>query len=320
MQPIASSPIRVVIVDDSRTMDAVLAPLLTTRLHYEIVGIAGDAHAAIPMIHRLRPDLVTIDLAMPYIDGAQLLAGLAALPLLRRVMISASACDNPAIKASLERAGADACLSRAAITRDPDGFCRMLAAVMRAPRPMRAGAPAAAAGPAASPPIRPPIPADEPERLAALAVLGLANADADQRLDLLTGHLVQTTAFAAAAITFIDRHRLWIKSACGLARGSVDRAEAICSYTICGDAPFVVADTACDPRLAGLGVVRSGPMIRAYAGCPIVAASGIRLGALCLLDTVPRHVAAPELTNLRSIARLTAGWIDAGPAAALRAA
>ena len=325
MNHIASPRIRVVIVDDSRTMRAVLEQMLSTRLNYQIVGIAGDGKAAITMIERLRPDLVTIDLAMPYIDGKQLLQGLEALPMLRKVVISGSVCDNLAMKASLERMGADACLCKTEILRDPDGFCRTLSAVMRAPRTIRATVPVpvpaavtppVAAGGSPAAPVRYPIPADERERLAALAEGGLANDDADHRLDLLTGHLVQTTSFSASVITVIDSRRLWIKSGCGIERGSVDRAQAICNHTICGDEPFIVSDTLSDTRLAGLDVVRSGPMIRAYAGFPVVGAAGVRLGAICLLDTVPRRVTVAELTNLRSIARMAADVLDGRPATA----
>lgn len=310
---------RVVIVDDSRTIQALLEHTLSARLGWDIVGIAGDGRSAIPMIRRLRPDLVTIDLALPYIDGQQLLQELEVFPDMRKVVISTTACASLAIKASLERMGADACLCKTEMSRDPGEFCRVLSTIMRAPKKVRT-TPAAARTGADLSIAGYPIPTDERERLVALATLGLANDDRDHRLDLLTEHLATTTSFSACVMTFIDRHIQWIKSGHGLERGSTPRSQAMCNYTICGDEPFIVPDTTLDRRFDKLDGVRSGPMIRAYVGHPIISSSGVRLGAICLLDTKPRHVTVKELSSLRSIARIAAELIEARPVTSRTAA
>lgn len=304
---------RVVIVDDSRTMQALLEHVLTTLLNCEVVGVAGDGASALTMVRRLRPDVVTIDLMMPYIDGRQLLSELSAFPDMRKVVISATACDNLSIRTSLEKLGADGCICKNEMSRDTDAFCRVLTALMRGPRRAKPVSSPVHIARTASPitPLIPfPVPVDEQERLTALAALDLANDEADYRLDLLTEHLARTTAFSASVMTFIDRETQWIKSAFGLERVSMARAEAICNYTICGDEPFIVSDTRADQRFASLEAVVSDPMIRSYAGYPIIGTSGVHLGAICLLDTKPRRVSVPDLTNLRSIARIAAHTIQ----------
>lgn len=326
MRHLESRRTRVVIVDDSRTMQAVLEELLTVRLRCEIVGIAGDGKSAVSIIEQMRPDLVTIDLALPYIDGRQLLEALQAFPEMKKVVVSAVACENLALKASLEKLGADSCVSKSRISQDPDGFCHHLAAIARKPKKLhekvsfsatpsltlprvRTGPLAWSERSAKGPIISYPMPTDEVERRAALQVLSLANDDVDRRLDLLTEHLAKTTSCPACAMTFIDEHTQWIKSSVGVDRGFTPRSEAICTYTICGDEPFIVSDTHADVRFAKLEAVLSGPMIRSYVGLPIIGSSGVRLGALCLLDTKPRRVTVEELTNLRSIARIAAEMV-----------
>ncbi|GHH27031.1 hypothetical protein GCM10008023_42220 [Sphingomonas glacialis] len=325
MRKLESRRPRVVIVDDSRTMQAVLEQLLTLRLRYEIVGIASDGRSAVAIIEQTRPDLVTIDLTLPYIDGRQLLEALHIFPEMKKVVVSAAACENLAVKASLEKLGADSCVSKSRMSQDPDGFCHLIGMIMRnskklqekasllgmpAPAPLR-GSSGSGKRIAALPILSYPIPTDEVERRAALQGLGLANDNVDRRLDLLTEHLAKTTSYPACAMTFIDQHTQWIKSSVGVDRGFTPRSEAICNYTICGDDPFIVSDTHADIRFAKLEVVLSGPMIRSYVGLPIIGSSGVRLGALCLLDTKPRRVTVEELTNLRSIARIAAELVEA---------
>lgn len=300
---------RVLIVDDSRTMQAFLEQMLSVRLNYDVVGVAQDGTSAIPLIQRLRPDLVTIDLAMPYIDGRQLLKELEVFPTMYKVVVSATACDNLAMKASLESMGADGCICKKEMSRDPDAFCRVLSSIVKAPKKPREIMPVPGETLAKLIPGY-PIPADERERLTVLAALGLANDEADRRLDLLSEHLVSTTSFSACVVTFIDQNTQWIKSGFGLGRGSTARSQAICNHTICGDEPFIVHDTRADKRFASFDAVVAGPMIRSYVGYPIVGSSGVRLGAICLLDTKPRRATLKELTNLRSIARIAADMIE----------
>lgn len=319
MGQVASGRKRVVIVDDSRTMQAFLEHILSTRLRCDVVGIAGDGAEAVGMINRLRPDLVTIDLAMPYINGQQLLTALKAFPNMRKVVISASVCDNLSMKSSLESMGADICICKREMSQDTDEFCRTLASVLRAPAKPKTAVSAVKAS-APIPTMGYPVPVDEHERLDALATLGLANDDADRRLDMLTEHLVKTTSFSACVMTFIDQHMQWTKSGYGLERGSTVRGQAICNYTICGDEPFIVHDTHMDKRFANLDAVKTGPKIRSYVGYPIIGFSGIHLGAICLLDTKPRRVSLKELTNLRSIAGIAAELIEGCPALLKRAA
>ncbi len=62
-------PIRVVIVDDSTLMQRVLTGLLQQDSAILVVGVAGNGREAIEVVERLRPDVVTMDVRMPVMDG-----------------------------------------------------------------------------------------------------------------------------------------------------------------------------------------------------------------------------------------------------------
>jgi two-component system chemotaxis response regulator CheB len=61
--------IRVLIVDDSPVMRKILSSMLTASNRVKVVGMAGNGREAIAMIDDLRPDLVTLDVNMPVMDG-----------------------------------------------------------------------------------------------------------------------------------------------------------------------------------------------------------------------------------------------------------
>lgn len=61
--------IRVVIADDSLVAREMLATILASEPEIEVVGQAKDGAEAVEMVERLRPDLVTMDIHMPKLDG-----------------------------------------------------------------------------------------------------------------------------------------------------------------------------------------------------------------------------------------------------------
>jgi len=65
------SEIRVLVVEDSPTARALLVYLLEEDPEIQVVGQAADGHQAVEMAVRLRPDLITMDVVLPDMDGLE---------------------------------------------------------------------------------------------------------------------------------------------------------------------------------------------------------------------------------------------------------
>lgn len=66
-------PVRTLIVDDSPSMRAALNRILSSDPQIEVVGLAPEPHTARQMIKDLNPDVVTLDIEMPGMDGLSFL-------------------------------------------------------------------------------------------------------------------------------------------------------------------------------------------------------------------------------------------------------
>jgi len=82
--------IRVLVVDDSAFARKVVREVLSSDEAIEVVGIARDGLDALEMIAALRPDVVTLDLLMPNLDGLGVLRALSGIPGPRCVVVSTS--------------------------------------------------------------------------------------------------------------------------------------------------------------------------------------------------------------------------------------
>jgi two-component system chemotaxis response regulator CheB len=69
--PDTRSGVRVLIVDDSPVAREVLKSVLETDAGIRVIGMAGTGREAVELTARLKPDLVTMDLVMPGMDGMQ---------------------------------------------------------------------------------------------------------------------------------------------------------------------------------------------------------------------------------------------------------
>lgn len=87
----AKPSIRVLVVDDSPTMADVVSTLLTDDARIEVVGKVNTGNQAITMARLLRPDVITMDLLMPDLDGPQAIAAIMAEAPARIIVVSAVA-------------------------------------------------------------------------------------------------------------------------------------------------------------------------------------------------------------------------------------
>jgi two-component system chemotaxis response regulator CheB len=80
--------IRVLVVDDSALVRKLLGEMLATDPGIEVVGTAGDAYLAREKIKQLNPDVLTLDVEMPKMDGVTFLRNLMRLRPMPVVMVS----------------------------------------------------------------------------------------------------------------------------------------------------------------------------------------------------------------------------------------
>ena len=69
----AQKRVRVLVVDDSALVRGILKAGLSTHPQIEVVGVAADGREALRQISKLRPDVVTLDVEMPNMNGIAVL-------------------------------------------------------------------------------------------------------------------------------------------------------------------------------------------------------------------------------------------------------
>src|SRR4030095_2318901 len=92
------------VVDDSAVMRRLLSDGLSGDPGLEVVGTAADPYIARDKIQRLRPDVLTLDVEMPRMDGLTFLAKLMRTTPMPVVMVSSGSPDIRAVtRRALER-------------------------------------------------------------------------------------------------------------------------------------------------------------------------------------------------------------------------
>ncbi|HZJ15162.1 MAG TPA: AI-2E family transporter [Chthoniobacteraceae bacterium] len=151
-----------------------------------------------------------------------------------------------------------------------------------------------------------PLPADEEERLAALAELNLLDTEAEPVFDRITAKLARVFEMPIALISLIDRDRQFFKSQIGLPEDLAKRRQtarnvSVCGHVVAKNQVMVIEDLARDRRFANNPLLKEHG-IRFYAGIPLLAPNGQPVGSLCLMDIKPRQLTDREKRLLQEYA------------------
>jgi GAF domain-containing protein len=149
-----------------------------------------------------------------------------------------------------------------------------------------------------------PIPDNEEERLAALRSAMCAYVPREERFDRITRMAQRMLHVPMAMISIVEDDVRWFRSIQGLAKPEVARSMSFCGHAITSDGMFQVKDTQLDARFAQNPVVTGPPFIRSYCGWPLELAPGLRVGALCVMDTMPRTYAPEDLETMADLAHM----------------
>jgi signal transduction histidine kinase len=154
----------------------------------------------------------------------------------------------------------------------------------------------------------------EQHRLKALTELGLRQAETIPVFEEATQTAAHFLEAPISILGFIDRERHWFKSAIGLSRlglmnqlaqnRQLSRQESFCSLVVESLQIVVINDTHkyANSEFATNKLVQEYG-IRAYLGAPLIDAAGNCLGALAVLDLVPRNFTNRDIEFLQIIAR-----------------
>lgn len=151
---------------------------------------------------------------------------------------------------------------------------------------------------------KPDIPEDEETRLKTLRSLSILDTLPEERFDRLTRMAKRLFDVPIALVSLIDEERQWFKSAAGLDASETPRDISFCGHAILGSEVFIIPDASKDVRFADNPLVLDKADIRFYAGCPLRAADGSKLGTLCVIDQKPRSIGEDDVEILQDLAAM----------------
>jgi PAS domain S-box-containing protein len=147
-----------------------------------------------------------------------------------------------------------------------------------------------------------PHPDREDRRRQTLRQYDALEAPPTEAFDRVTRLAARLFDVPMAMVNVVDREHQWCLSSRGLDLDRVDREVSFCAGAIEQSGVLVVEDARADDRFADNPLVTGPPHIRFYAGAPLTAPNGYRLGTLCLLDDEPRSFTAGNRSALADLA------------------
>jgi len=107
-----------------------------------------------------------------------------------------------------------------------------------------------------------------------------------------------------AALNLIGTDSQWTVASIGFPQGETPVEDSVCRVTVQHDEIFEVPDLREDDRFAKIPAVTGPPRARFYAGVPVRGQSGQNVGALCILDLVPRALGRQQREMLADLGAL----------------
>ena len=142
----------------------------------------------------------------------------------------------------------------------------------------------------------------------------LLDSPPEEAFDRLTRLASRLLGAPVALVTLVGDDRAFFKSAIGLpepwaTRRSTPLSYSFCRHVVATGAPLVVEDARRHPLVRGNPAVRELRWI-AYAGVPLTVNGGPPVGALCVVDHLPRMWSPRDLTLLADLAASVATELE----------
>ena len=274
-----------VIVEDSELIRTELLGIIASQPRIRVIGVATEEETAVSLILTTGPDAVLLDLSLSPGSGIRVLSRIRSAGCAARVLVLTNNTD-PALRKVCQGLGISGFFDK---NLEAEKCLQQLFEWL------------------------PPLPANEDARLAALnslSSLKLLDTAEQEIFDNLARLAREITGTPMAAVSFVAQERQWYLAHPGLPARQTSRSVAFCAHAILTSELMELPDALADARFCDNPLVLGPPHIRFYAGVPLVLSSGESLGALCVLDTVPRKLSETQKQALKTLARSVVGEIE----------
>ncbi len=134
---------------------------------------------------------------------------------------------------------------------------------------------------------------------------GLLDSPPEESFDRLTRLAARLLNSSVSFVTVIDKHRQFFKSALGLAEPWQSKREtplshSFCQHVVASGRCLRIPDARCDEKFRHSPAIQDLAVI-SYLGVPLQS-QGVPVGALCVVESQPRHWTDDELDTLQDLA------------------
>jgi GAF domain-containing protein len=114
----------------------------------------------------------------------------------------------------------------------------------------------------------------------------------------LAAHICQTPI---GLLTHVLRDKQEFKGSFGVDCSETPIRDSVCQYTLCNktDTPLIIPDLSTNRTFDNNSLVNNSPNIKFYCGFPIRTSDDVNVGALCVIDIVPRELNNEQFEHLR---------------------
>ena len=143
----------------------------------------------------------------------------------------------------------------------------------------------------------------EEQRLSELYRYSILDTPSESAFDELAKLAAFICTTPISFVSLVDTDRMWFKAKVGLSVDEIPRTDGFGFSAILGEEFRMISDAQADETLSSHPLFASDPIIRFYAGVPLVTPRGFRIGTLCVADTRPRTLTAEQSAALATLAR-----------------
>ncbi|MBW3467946.1 PAS domain S-box protein [Arthrospiribacter ruber] len=140
------------------------------------------------------------------------------------------------------------------------------------------------------------------KRLQKLKSLNILDTLPEEEYDAITSLAAFICKTPISLITLLDENEQFFKSRYGLEIDRTPIEDSVCVCVLDDPAkPLVVPNLQEDVRFSDMPLIKGEDGLKFYAGMPLVMNDGVTLGALCVIDTIPRELEREQLEALKKL-------------------